>query len=300
MDIVKEIKRLKEEKGATILAHYYTLPEIQEIADHVGDSYFLSKKGKEAQGNIIVFCGVRFMAESAKLLSPAKKVLFPNEGATCGMARRVDLDKVKKLVEEHKDGVLVSYINCSTELKGISYTCVTSSSAEKIIGNMKEKKILFVPDRNLGGYISEKFPEKEFILWDGCCCIHDNIKSEQVMEKKDKHPEAKVLVHPECRKEVRDLADYIGSTSGIINYATENDCEEFIIVTDVGILHELKNRNPKKIFHELPMVCDNMKITTIEDVYTCLKEEKNEIIISEELSQRAVKSLDMMHSLAEG
>ncbi|MCM1988994.1 quinolinate synthase NadA [Oceanirhabdus seepicola] len=299
MDIVKDINRLKEEKGATILAHYYTLPEIQEIADYVGDSYFLSKKGKDAEGNIIVFCGVKFMAESAKLLSPEKKVLFPNEGATCGMARRVDLDKVKELVEEHKDGVLVSYINCSTELKGISYTCVTSASAEKIIGNIKEKKILFVPDRNLGGYISEKFPEKEFILWDGCCCIHDNIKPEDVMEKKEKYPEAKVLVHPECRKEVRDLADYIGSTSGIMNYATESECDEFIIVTDVGILHELKDRNPKKKFHALPMVCDNMKITTLEDVYTCLKEEKNEIIIPEELSQRAVKSLEKMHFLAE-
>jgi len=215
------------------------------------------------------------------------------------MARRVDLDKVKELVEEHKDGVLVSYINCSTELKGISYTCVTSASAEKIIGNIKEKKILFVPDRNLGGYISEKFPEKDFILWDGCCCIHDNIKPEDVMEQKEKYPEAKVLVHPECRKEVRDLADYIGSTSGIINYATADECEEFIIVTDVGILYELKNTNPKKRFHELPMVCDNMKITTLEDVYACLKDEKNEIKIPEELSERAVRSLEKMHSLAE-
>ncbi len=299
MDIAKEIKRLKEEKGAIILAHYYTLPEIQEIADDVGDSYYLSKKGKESPCETIVFCGVEFMAESAKLLSPEKKVLFPNERATCSMVEAIDLDEVKKLVEQHKDSILVSYINSSTELKAISYTCCTSSSAEKIIESIEGKKILFVPDKNLGEYISEKFPDKEFILWDGFCCVHHHIMAEDVLHEKNKYPEAKVLVHPECRKEVRDLADYVGSTRGIIDYATEDSCDEFIIVTDVGVFYELEKRNPLKKFHALPMVCDNMKLTTLEDVYSCLKEGTNEVFIPKELARKAVKSLEMMHSLAE-
>lgn len=299
MNLTEEIKRLKEEKDAVILAHYYTRPEIQEIADHVGDSYYLSKMGREADEKTIVFCGVRFMAESAKLLSKEKRVLFANQLATCGMARRVDMDKVDDLLNEHEDGVLVSYINCSTELKSISHTCCTSSSAEKIIGNMQSDKIIFVPDKNLGGYISEKFPEKEFVLFDGCCCIHDDLTIEEVRKAKSKHKDALVLAHPECRKDVRGIADYVGSTSGIIDFATESENQEFIIATDIGIFHELEKRNPKKKFYGLDMNCANMKLTSLEDVYSCLLKGANEIVIGEELLKEASKALETMHKLAE-
>ncbi|WDV47361.1 quinolinate synthase NadA [Clostridiaceae bacterium M8S5] len=298
MNIKYEINRLKNEKDACILAHYYTLPEIQEIADYVGDSYYLSKIAKDLEQSTIVFCGVKFMAESAKLISPQKKVLFPNQEATCDMVNRVDMDKVKELMNEHKNGVLISYVNCSTELKAMSYTCVTSSSAQEVISNVKNKKIIFVPDKNLGGYISSKFPSKEFVLWDGCCCYHDNITSEQVTQKKLLYPNAKVLVHPECREEVRNLADYIGSTSGIIDYATKDAKDEFIVVTDVGILHELEKTNPDKKFYELPINCSSMKLINLQDVYKCLQDEEYEITIEGEISLKATEALEKMHKLA--
>ena len=294
----EKILKLKKEKNAIILAHLYQIPEIQEIADYVGDSYYLSQVARDAKEDLIIFCGVKFMAESAKVLSPEKTVILPAPNAGCPMADMAEVEDVEEMIEKYPDAFKVCYINSSYEVKAICDASVTSSSALKIIKNIPNKQILFLPDQNLGGYISEFFPEKEFILWRGFCPTHHRITAEDIIKAKEEHPNVKVLSHPECSKEVRDLSDYIGSTSGIINYATECEDKEFIIATEEGVLHQLKKKNPdKKFYFPEVMVCPNMKKTSLQDVYDALDGKKEEVILDEEIRKKALTSLENMHKL---
>ena len=294
----EKILKLKKEKNAIILAHLYQIPEIQEIADYVGDSYYLSQVARDAKEDLIIFCGVKFMAESAKVLSPEKTVILPAPNAGCPMADMAEVEDVEEMIEKYPDAFKVCYINSSYEVKALCDASVTSSSALKIIKNIPNKQILFLPDQNLGGYISEFFPEKEFILWRGFCPTHHRITAEDIIQAKEEHPNVKVLSHPECSKEVRDLSDYIGSTSGIINYATECEDKEFIIATEEGVLHQLKKKNPdKKFYFPEVMVCPNMKKTSLQDVYDALDGKKEEVILDEEIRKKALTSLENMHKL---
>ena len=294
----EKILKLKKEKNAIILAHLYQIPEIQEIADYVGDSYYLSQVARDAKEDLIIFCGVKFMAESAKVLSPEKTVILPAPNAGCPMADMPEVEDVEEMIKKYPDAFKVCYINSSYEVKALCDASVTSSSALKIIKNIPNKQILFLPDQNLGGYISEFFPEKEFILWRGFCPTHHRITAEDIIKAKEEHPNVKVLSHPECSKEVRDLSDYIGSTSGIINYATECEDKEFIIATEEGVLHQLKKKNPdKKFYFPEVMVCPNMKKTSLQDVYDALDGKKEEVILDEEIRKKALTSLENMHKL---
>ena len=294
----EKILKLKKEKNAIILAHLYQIPEIQEIADYVGDSYYLSQVARNAKEDLIIFCGVKFMAESAKVLSPEKTVILPAPNAGCPMADMAEVEDVEEMIKKYPDAFKVCYINSSYEIKALCDASVTSSSALNIIKNIPNKQILFLPDQNLGGYISEFFPEKEFILWRGFCPTHHRITAEDIIKAKEEHPNVKVLSHPECSKEVRDLSDYIGSTSGIINYATECEDKEFIIATEEGVLHQLKKKNPdKKFYFPEVMVCPNMKKTRLQDVYDALDGKKEEVILDEEIRKKALTSLENMHKL---
>ena len=294
----EKILKLKKEKNAIILAHLYQIPEIQEIADYVGDSYYLSQVARDAKEDLIIFCGVKFMAESAKVLSPEKTVILPAPNAGCPMADMAEVEDVEEMIKKYPDAFKVCYINSSYEVKALCDASVTSSSALNIIKNIPNKQILFLPDQNLGGYISEFFPEKEFILWRGFCPTHHRITAEDIIKAKEEHPNVKVLSHPECSKEVRDLSDYIGSTSGIINYATECEDKEFIIATEEGVLHQLKKKNPdKKFYFPEVMVCPNMKKTSLQDVYDALDGKKEEVILDEEIRKKARTSLENMHKL---
>ena len=294
----EKILKLKKEKNAIILAHLYQIPEIQEIADYVGDSYYLSQVARDAKEDLIIFCGVKFMAESIKVLSPEKTVILPAPNAGCPMADMAEVEDVEEMIKKYPDAFKVCYINSSYEVKALCDASVTSSSALKIIKNIPNKQILFLPDQNLGGYISEFFPEKEFILWRGFCPTHHRITAEDIIKAKEEHPNVKVLSHPECSKEVRDLSDYIGSTSGIINYATECEDKEFIIATEEGVLHQLKKKNPdKKFYFPEVMVCPNMKKTSLQDVYDALDGKKEEVILDEEIRKKALTSLENMHKL---
>lgn len=299
LSLKDKILELKKERNAVILAHYYQPGEIQDLADYVGDSYYLSEKARECEENIIMFCGVRFMAESAKILSPHKRVLMPCPNAGCEMADMASTKAVIEMKEKYPEAFVVCYINSTYKVKAYCDVAVTSSSALKILKNVTNKQILFLPDKNLGSYISEFFPDKKFILWDGFCRCHNKVSREDIIKAKEKYMEAKVLVHPECPKDIRDMADYIGSTSGIIDYATNDGGKEYIVATEEGILHELKNRNPGKIFL-IPgdkICCQDMKKTTLENLYDSLLNMRNEIILDEEIRKMALKSLENMHKL---
>lgn len=300
-NILKEnILKLKKEKNAIILAHLYEPDEIQEIADYVGDSYYLSKIARDCEEELIIFCGVKFMGESAKILSPEKTIILPAPNAGCPMADMATADDLKEIIEKYPNAFRVCYINSSYEVKALCHVSVTSSSALDILKNVPNKEILFLPDRNLGSYIAEFFPEKEFILWEGFCPTHERLTCEEVVKCKEEHPNVKVLAHPECNKPVRDLADYIGSTSGIINYATNCDDNEFIICTEEGILYELNKRNPnKKFYFPERMICPNMKKTSLEKVYDALCGKIDEVILDKEISEKALTSLENMHKFGE-
>ena len=301
MNLIEEIKKLKKEKNALVLAHLYQRPEIQELADIVGDSYFLSKKAMESDKDLIVFCGVGFMAESAKILSPNKRVLLPAKEARCPMADMGTVYKLQALKDEYPNAKVVSYINTNLDIKAMSDVCVTSSSALKIMNNLEGDEIIFVPDRNLGEYISEFFPNKKFILYQGFCPIHERVTPEDILELKELYPSFEVLVHPECNKPVRSLADYIGSTSELINYSAESKAEGFIVVTEEGVLHQMKKKSPNKTFIPLKnsMICPNMKMTTLDELYDCLLNESNEVQIDEEQRIKALTALENMHLLGD-
>lgn len=300
MSVTEEIRRLKNEKNAVILAHYYVPDEVQAIADHIGDSYYLSKAAKETQADIIVFCGVRFMGESAAILNPDKKVLMPDMDADCAMAHMANLDKIAEMRNLYDDLAVVCYINSTAEIKTYSDVCVTSANAVKIVRNLPNQNIFFIPDGNLGRYVAEQVPEKNIVLNDGYCPVHAALTAEDVKNAKKLHPKAKFLVHPECTKDLLDEADYIGSTSGIIQFVDRDDEDEYIIGTESGVFYELKKRNPDKKFYTLTpkQICTDMKFVTLEKVLDVLQHETNEITVTEDMRQRALIPLENMLALA--
>lgn len=300
MDIVEKIQQLKKEKNAVILAHYYVRPEVQEIADYIGDSFYLSKVAVDLKEQTVVFCGVSFMGESAKILNPNKIVLMPDMHADCAMAHMADKETIQKMRETYEDLAVVCYINSTAELKQYADVCVTSANAVKIVRALPQKNIFFIPDKNLARYVAEQVPEKHIILNQGYCPIHEKMKVEEVKKAKEMYPQAEVLVHPECPESVCQLADYIGSTSGIISYATKSDCQEFIICTEVGVRYELEKQNPEKHFYftETEPVCEDMKLITLEKILEVLEQEENTVQISDELRTHSGKPLEKMLELA--
>ncbi len=296
MHIQEEIRRLKEEKNAIILAHYYQTDDIQDVADMVGDSYGLSKKARDNDAETIVFCGVKFMAESAKILSPHKKVLLPVMEAGCPMAEMVTPKDISKLRKAYPGAAVVTYVNSTTQVKAVSDICVTSSNAVKVVKSLKEKQIIFVPDQNLASYVASQVPEKEIIPFTGYCIVHHRVDESDVEDAKSAIPDALLLVHPECPPSIVKRADYVGSTAGIIDYARRSDAKKFIIGTEMGILHVLKKENPDKQFFLLTskLLCANMKKTKITDVLDALKFDRHEITLSSEIIEKAKASLDRM------
>ncbi len=295
-EMIDRINELKKQKNAVILAHYYQVGEVQDIADFVGDSFMLSKKARETESDIIVFCGVRFMAETAKILSPDKTVLLPASDAGCPMAEMVTVQDVAKLRGQYPDAAVVCYVNSTAAVKAVSDICCTSSNAVKLVKSLPNKQIIFIPDENLGSYVATQVPEKEIILFNGYCITHKRVTGDEVDAARKAVPNAKVLVHPECRPEVSEKADYLGSTSQIINYASNSEDKKFIIGTEQGVLHWLQKKNPDKKFYLLSqkMICPNMKKTTLKDVLNALENMTYEIQLSEEEISKAHGCLDKM------
>ena len=300
-NLAKEIEELKRERNAVLLAHYYVDDAVQEIADYVGDSYYLAKVALKESKDVICFAGVSFMGESAKILNPDRTVIMPDQLADCPMAHMVDLDKIQKVRDEYDDLAVVCYINSTAEIKSYSDVCVTSSNAMKIVKSLPQKNIFFIPDENLGRYIGSKLPEKNFIYNDGFCHVHTSITADNVKKAKEAHPDAEILVHPECTMDVVELADYVGSTSGIIDYATASDADKFIICTEMGVLYELKQKNPNKTFYSVGhrQFCPNMKRITLENVRDTLRDMKNQVELDETLRLDAKKALDEMPRIAQ-
>lgn len=299
-ELVKQLIELKKERDAVILAHYYVSDEVQAVADYIGDSYYLSKIATTVKEKTICFCGVQFMGESAKLLNPEKTVVIPDKNADCPMAHMVDIDRIKKVREEYEDVAVVCYINSTAELKQYADVCVTSANAMKIVHSLPNKNIFFIPDEHLGRYIASKLPEKNFIFNDGFCHVHTSITAENVKKAKEARPDAKVLVHPECKLEVLELADYIGSTSGIIDYATGSEDKEFLICTEMGVFYELNKKNPDKRFYSVGhrQFCPNMKLITLDKVVRCLREMTPVIVLDADKADKAKAPLDRMLELS--
>ena len=296
----ERIEQLKKEKDIVILAHYYVDGEVQEIADLVGDSYFLAKKATEVSQQNILFCGVSFMGESAKILNPGKRVIMADEFADCPMAHMVDIAKIQQVREQYPDVAVVCYVNSTAEIKAYSDVCVTSSNALRVVQSLPNKHLFFIPDNNLGRYISTLVPEKEFIFNDGFCHVHTSIHRENVEEAKKLHPNAPVLTHPECTADVLEISDFIGSTSEILDYATKSDAKEFIICTEMGIFFELEQKNPDKRFYSVGhrQFCPNMKKITLEKVVRAMEEMEPEVTMDEELRVKANAPLVKMLELA--
>ncbi len=301
LEMYEQINKWKKEKNAIILAHYYQCGDIQDIADYVGDSLALSQKAAKTDADIIVFCGVHFMAETAKLLSPQKKVLLPVMEAGCVMANMMKEDAIKKYREENPDTIILMYVNSTARCKQYADVCVTSSNAMNIIDYYSKmgKKMMYGPDKNLATYAMTKSDVK-MDLWPGFCGIHNGCKPEDVTKMKELHPNALFIAHPECRLEVLNMADYIGSTKQLIEYVASSDANEFIVGTEEGVIHEMKKRCPNKEFYLLNerLKCFEMKLTRLEDLYNCLKDETNEIIIPEDVANKARKCVDRMLELS--
>lgn len=303
LDLEAEIKRLKKDMNAIILAHYYQDDDLQDIADFVGDSLELSRKAAETTADVIVFCGVKFMAEVAKILSPNKKVLLPDLKAGCSLEDSCPPDEFKKFRESHPDHISLTYINCSAEVKALSDIIVTSSSAEKIINQLpKDQKILFAPDKYLGAWLNDK-TGRDMLLWQGTCQVHEQFSEKALVQLKTVNPKAKVIAHPECPPEILRHAEYVGSTSGLLRYTKENDFNEFIVLTEPGILHQMKKASPQKIFHDVPgtegacawcNACPYMKLNTLEKLYLCMVNQTPEITLPEDLRLKAKRSIDRM------
>ena len=298
-DIQQEILRIKKEKGITILAHSYQAEEIQEIADYTGDSFRLSELAAKDPADTVIMCGVHFMAETCKLLSPEKKVILAKEGCGCPMAEQLSAEELRQLKSMYPGYTVVAYINTTAELKTECDVCVTSSSAVEICRKIENDKILFIPDCNLGAYTAEQIPEKEFKLIQGGCPIHAAIKEKDALDVKSKHPDALMLVHPECVPAVTKHADYIGSTSGIVNFAVNSEAKEFIIGTEISIAEHLQYVCPEKEFYPLSkhLICPNMKRTTLMDVYKALGGGGLEIEMPAEIMEKAVVCINRMLEL---
>lgn len=299
MSTIEEIKKWKQEKNAVILAHYYVDPAVQEIADYIGDSFYLSKIAVGLKEQTIVFCGVSFMGESAKVLNPQKTVLMPDASADCPMAHMADRETIERMRERYDDLAVVCYINSTAELKKHSDVCVTSANAVRIVKSLPNQNIFFIPDQNLAHYVATQVPEKNFVFNDGFCPIHHRMKLQEVLDAKQEHPQAEVLTHPECPKEILEVSDYIGSTSGIIKYAGESSCKEFIICTENGVRYKLEQENPDKKFYfpETEPICEGMKTITPEKVLHVLQTGENEVHITDELRELSVKPLERMLEL---
>ncbi|MGI6588531.1 MAG: quinolinate synthase NadA [Peptococcia bacterium] len=299
-DLNSQILNLKKECKAVILAHNYQIKEIQEIADYVGDSFYLSKIAASTENEVIVFCGVRFMAETAKILAPEKIILLPEIEAGCPLAEMITVENLQKLRAEHPDAAVVCYINSSTEVKALSDVCCTSANAVKVVRSLPEKKVIFIPDQNLGNYVAKQVPEKELILGNGYCPVHAQIKPEDIAEIREKYPQAEILVHPECAPHVADLADFIGSTSEIIRYAQSSKAKICIIGTEKGVLYKLQASCPKKDFYFLHphLICADMKKTNLQSVYNALYHKQYEINVDKRIAEKAKQALGRMLELA--
>jgi quinolinate synthase len=301
LDIFAEIERLKKEKNAIILAHYYQEPDIQDVADYIGDSLGLAQKARETNADLIVFAGVHFMAETAKILNPTKKVLLPDLKAGCSLADSAPAGPFKAFKEKYPDHVVISYINCTAEIKALSDIICTSGNAEKIIESVpKDQKIIFAPDKNLGAYLAKK-TGREMVLWNGACMVHEIFSLEKITKLKVRHPNAKLIAHPECEEAILAVADYIGSTTQLLKYSQTDTNQEYIVATETGILHQMQQASPNKTFIPAPPNnncacndCPHMKLNTLEKLYLCMMYEQPEIKMDETLRLAAKKPMDRM------
>lgn len=301
LDLFHEIERLKKEKNAIILAHYYQEPDIQDVADYIGDSLGLAQKAQNTDADLIVFAGVHFMAETAKILNPNKKVVLPDLKAGCSLADSAPPLLFKEFRDKHPNHIVISYINCSAGIKALSDIICTSSNAEKIVESLpKDQKIIFAPDKNLGGYLVKK-TGRDMLLWNGACMVHEIFSLEKITKLKIRHPKAKLIAHPECEDHILKIADYIGSTTGLLKYSLQDDATEYIVATETGILHQMQKAAPQKTFIPAPPDnscacndCPHMKLNTLEKLYLCMEYETPEIIMDEELRAAARKPIDRM------
>ena len=300
--LVEQINLLRKEKDALILAHFYQNKNIQDIADYVGDSLALAQWAAKAQNEIIVMCGVHFMGETAKILSPGKKVLIPDTEAGCSLADSCPAEQFEAFIAKHEKHTVISYVNTTAVVKALTDIVVTSSNAKQIVDSLpKDEKIIFGPDKNLGNYINN-ITGRKMLLWDGACHVHEEFSLEKILKLKQENPSALILAHPECRKYILEMADHVGSTSSILKFATKSQNDKFIIATESGIMHELQKENPDKTFIPAPPEdsncacneCFYMKLNTLEKIYLCLKNETPEIIVDEDVRKKAVKSIDRM------
>ncbi|WP_094605966.1 quinolinate synthase NadA [Sporomusa silvacetica] len=299
-ELKEKIENLKRKRNALILAHNYQLDEVQEVADYVGDSFYLSKVAAEIESDVIVFCGVRFMAETAKILSPDKVVLLPEIDAGCPLADTITAENVRELKSQYPGVPVVCYVNSSVEVKAESDICCTSANAIKVVASLTGTKVIFIPDKNLGDYVAKQLPDKELILWQGCCVTHAKVKPENVTQVRERYPEAKILIHPECIPAVVKLADFVGSTSAIIRYVENSPAEVFVIGTEVGVLCKLKTACPEKQFILLHsgLICPNMKKTRRQSIYDALLNNRYEINVDETVAEKARHTLTLMLELA--
>ena len=305
LDLFAEIEKLKKEKNAIVLAHYYQEPDIQDVADFIGDSLGLAQKAQSTEAEIIVFAGVHFMAETAKILNPHKKVLLPDLNAGCSLSDSAPPAMFKAFKDKHPDHIVITYINCSAGMKALSDIICTSSNAQAIVESLPaDQKIIFAPDKNLGAWINKQ-TGRNMILWNGACMVHEIFSMEKIVKLKVRHPYAKVIAHPECEAPVLTLADYIGSTTGILKYAEKSDAQEFIVVTESGILHQMQKTSPHKTFIPAPPQntcacndCPYMKLNTLEKLYLCMKYELPEVTMEEGLREAAKKPIERMLELS--
>ncbi len=301
LDLFYEIERLKKEKNAIILAHYYQEPDIQDVADYIGDSLGLAQQAEKTKADLIVFAGVHFMAETAKILNPGKKVLLPDLKAGCSLADSAPAPLFKSFMEKYPDHLVISYINCSAEIKALSDIICTSSNAQKIIESLpKDQKIIFAPDKNLGAYLIKR-TGRDMVLWNGACMVHEIFSLEKITKLKIRHPLAKLIAHPECEEPVLRMADYIGSTTGLLQFTGRDDSREYIVATETGILHQMQINSPEKTFIPAPPNnscacndCPHMKLNTLEKLYLCMEYEEPEIIMDEGLRKAAEKPIARM------
>jgi len=300
-NLIDEINRLKKEKNAVIMAHYYQTADIQDIADVVGDSLALAQWAAKTEAEIIVLCGVHFMGETAKILSPDKKVLIPDADAGCSLADSCPADKFEEFVNAHPDHTVISYVNTTAAVKALTDVVVTSTNAKKIVDQFpQDAKLIFGPDKNLGNYINS-VTGRNMLLWDGACHVHEQFSLEKLIDLKKENPDAEIVAHPECKSVILKMADYVGSTQGLLNYVTNSDKKKFLVVTESGILHQMTKANPEKTFIPVPPElegktcmcneCKYMRMNTMEKLYLCLRDEKPEILIEEELREKAVKPI---------
>ena len=305
LDLFAEIERLKKEKNAVILAHYYQEPDIQDVADFIGDSLGLAKHAQETDASIIVFAGVHFMAETAKILNPTKKVLLPDLKAGCSLADSAPAPLFKAFKQKHPDHLVISYINCTADIKALSDIICTSSNAEKIIESVpKDRPIIFAPDKNLGAYLNKK-SGRNMLLWNGACMVHEIFSLEKITKLKIRHPQAKIIAHPECEEAVLAVADYIGSTTQLLKYSETDTAMQYIVATETGILHQMQQNSPHKSFIPAPPTnscacndCPYMKLNTLEKLYVCMAYETPEITMNEELRLAAKKPMDRMMEIS--